>query len=203
MVLLLPLPPKVSNIIVKTKISAFDPKNLPACISQEYDVKHFSNYLSLRLTTFTLVVFPSSGHVNVTGIASFAQIGHIKALVENLFAQRIHKLSIVSSTASGHILCLFPPQSRLQQPFECRYPLDYKKWYALSQRLQAEYSFTFRRGLFPSVIVRNVSDDRGWSGCIQVFKTGSYNVVGCRSKTAIRRAVSTLRWLLQQSQKME
>ena len=201
MTVLLPLPPKISNLIVKTKLGdggGFDVNALPPCIDGERDIKRFSNYITLRLVTFTLVIFPGSGHTNVTGITSFAQLGHLNELLRSVFGPSlVHPLRIVSSTASGKIM-------QIKGGEQTVYRLNYERWYGLSQTHNGVYSFTFKRGLFPSIIIRQrhrrgSQPPQRWSGCIQIFNSGAYNVVGCKTNAAVRDAVSTLAWLLRQS----
>lgn len=190
--MLIPLAPQVSNVIAITKLKDYNKEKLPSYLQQSENVKTFTNYISVKLASLTLVLFPSTGHVNITGIVSFEQLFSAAALINHVFGYHDLKqtdLTVVSSTCSGYIV---NSNSNSNQGYSFR-PTS---WRRLSLQFQGKYTFTFKRGLFPSVIIRNISPAPKWTGCIQLFTSGSYNIVGCKSQKAIEEAVETLKLFL-------
>jgi len=187
--MLLPLPPRVSNVIAVTKLKNYQhPAHFPRCIKEDGEsVSVFENYLSVRLASLTLVLFPSSGHVNVTGIQSFNKLDDATALVSQVFGCQNLSLRVVSSTCSGIIRGVYPNE---------KYKFSPAAWAAAAEQYKDTYTVTIRRGLFASVIIRNITRNPSWSGCIQVFNTGRYNIVGCKEEKANRNAIGSLTALL-------
>jgi TATA-box binding protein (TBP) (component of TFIID and TFIIIB) len=187
--MLLPLPPRVSNVIAVTKLKDYQHQvHFPRCIKDDGEsVTVFENYLSVRLASLTLVLFPSSGHVNITGIQSFNKLDDATALVSHVFGCKSLTLRVVSSTCSGIIHGVNPNE---------KYKFNSTAWVAVAEQYKDMYTVTIRRGLFASVIIRNIARNPSWSGCIQIFNTGRYNIVGCKEEEAIRNAIGSLTALL-------
>ncbi len=186
----IPLPPHVSNVIAVGKLLHFNLCDIPKYLCEIENVHYFSNYVSLRLASLTVVLFPSSGHINATGINSFKRIKDAYALIRHVFPNnpiQNNRLNCVSSTSSGRITSLNSDVS---------FQIDLKLWRNRAKSHHGLYSITIKRGTFSSILIRNLHHTGKWSGCIQVFHTGTYNIMGCKTSFALRRAVGTLRHLL-------
>ena len=180
----IPLPAKTSNVIAITTIPT--KTKVPSYLLP--DIKKFANYFSVKIASLTIIVFPSSGHINITGITSFTQIPDTSQLLNDVFQTKTKpKLNIVSSTSTGKIV----------HTRQLRYRNHPTIWQNIAKIASQKYTISFQRGVFPSVIIRNISRlNPKWSGCIQIFNTGKYNIIGCKSKKAIKNAIASLTYLL-------
>ena len=152
-------------------------------VGQQLLFTDYANFCVIRgLCHLTLIAFAKSGHVNITGVRGFKQLSDILTLLSDVLAISRVKLrstgvKAVSSTATGAV----GHEVNLAR-------LIYKYQAETNKRKLLLY---LQYGHFPSLLIRR-ADRRG---CVQLFCSGKFNIVGCNNEDDIEelwRAVTAL-----------
>ena len=169
---------RVTNVVFKIVIHDLVSRLQQSRVCRHLTFTEYTNFFVIRgLCHLTLIAFTRSGHVNITGVRRFDQLTDILTLLsEVLDSPPDHRLApdlaeIVSSTASGAV----GREVNLAE-LVCRY----------QDRAEVERNellLCLQRGHFPSLLIRRA--DRG--GCVQLFCSGKFNIVGCKNRSDINR----------------
>lgn len=159
---------------IKFHVKLGHPIEIPEKI-HSHMVRH-SNFVVIRFHPLVYVVFPSSGHVNVSGVKDFSGIKDaISQLNSHLHCdiQEEH-IKVDNSTVSGKL--------------SVKTPIDFislirstnKKWFNIS----------IRPHFFPSMVLR--PKVKKSLGTCMVFSTGKFIIVGAKSEKVVKDTYSHL-----------
>ena len=143
-------------------------------IAPELSFKSYTNFDVIRgLCHITLVAFTKSGHTNVTGVRNFEQASHVLNLISQVLREPelvYEDIKFVSSTTTGRLsgkveLAKVALASQLGGIGGSR----------IGKRTRKTPIICLQYGFFPSLIIRH------WDkkGCVQLFCSGKFNIVGC------------------------
>ena len=183
---------EVRTTNVKGHFTVSTPITIPEILQSQ--VKHHGNFWTVRLHHLTsltpissqklvYVVFPTCGHVNVSGIKDFNECDIAKLEFERLFDVRaLSAFNIDNSTSCGKL------------PFAS---LDLLKLYSLvvsGQGPAFPCTISIRPHYFPSVLLRP-------KHCHQIstsilFTNGKFIVIGAKSPAQTARTVHNLQQLV-------
>lgn len=174
---------RITNVVFKINVRDIVFKLRQSKVGALLDFTEYTNFSVIRgLCHLTLIAFTKSGHINITGVRRFDQLRDILILLSNILERDRcldpNKAEIVSSTATGTVGCevnLANLVYRYQTENESENPLS----------LYLQY------GHFPSLLIR----DPKARGCVQLFCSGKFNIVGCKDENSIEklwRAVTAL-----------
>jgi len=167
------LAPTVSNVKIRFKFQA--PIIIPTHLS--HTVVYHNNFLTVRFDSLSCVIFPKSGHVNISGIKDFSCIKEALICFNHQFDSDICEDVIIidNSTASGRLPC---------------HPICIPK--LIGNDL---VTVSIRQQFFPSAVIRpkrRAQEQREDKlATIILFANGKFNIVGGKSERSIHQT-----WLL-------
>lgn len=164
---------RVANVVFKLKVKNISSRLRESKIAPELSFKSYTNFDVIRgLCHITLVAFTKSGHTNVTGVRNFEQASHVLNLISQVLQEPelvYEDIKFVSSTATG----------RLSDRVElAKIALGSQRSIGgsrIDRRTRKTPIICLQYGFFPSLIIRH------WDkkGCVQLFCSGKFNIVGC------------------------
>ena len=169
-------PPTVRNIVVKIRVNDVVARLKKSEVANSLTFKSYSNFCVIKgLCHVTLIAFSKSGHLNITGVRGFHQILAVLCLLSSVLCDPnlLHNCtpSVVSSTVTGR-LAQRVNLHKLTKSCEENSNLS-----AFPIARKGRLVFSLQRGHFPSLLIRQI----GHRGCVQVFCSGKFNIVGCNS----------------------
>ena len=132
-------------------------------------VRH-SNFVVIRVHPLVITVFPSSGHINVSGVRKFRDIKDaVRQLNQHLHCDiEERNITVDNSTASGKL--------QVQLPFN------------FNSLLKVEgknlFNISVRPHFFPSIVLR--PKVKKSLGTCMVFSTGTFIIVGAKSEEGLK-----------------
>ncbi len=167
---------------VKFHFAVNHPLSIPDHLLNRESTKKHVNFFVIWLKTFVYIIFPSAGHVNVSGVPSFESISIALKEFNAQFGYAIQRsdIKIDNTTASGRFA-----------------RFDFPKLLKHCSKNHPDYRISVRTDFFPSIILRpsslsrrqNLSGSVGLSTCI-IFSNGKYIIVGAKSIDSIRHTFS-------------
>lgn len=167
--------PHIKNVKIHFKTEC-KPVKIPLHLKNK--IKEYSNFVCIRFKPFVFIIFPKSGHVNVSGICSFSNIKTALNQFNSQFETNIQEenISVDNITASGK---LSKEKIRLQD-------LNYSS---------LPVTVFIRPYYFPSAIIRHIHDKNKQTHrlpSIILFTNGKYIIVGGRSVEEVEKSFQTL-----------
>ena len=164
---------RVANVVFKLRVKNISSRLRESKIAPELNFKSYTNFDVIRgLCHITLVAFTKSGHTNVTGVRNFEQASHVLNLIAQVLQEPelvYEDIKFVSSTATG----------RLSDKVElAKVALGSQRGIGgsrINRRTRRTPIICLQYGSFPSLIIRH----RDKKGCVQLFCSGKFNIVGC------------------------
>ena len=164
----------------------------PICVPERWkkNVTQHSNFWTFRpghpvLENLVYIVFPSAGHVNVSGLKDFHDSDTVKNYFAHLFeVKALSEVSVDNSTSSGdtqeHVNLIRLYQKITTSQFLSTYPC----------------TISIRPHYFPSALVRPKRCSRQFISTCIVFNNGKFVVVGSKSEAQTARTVNNLKQFL-------
>ena len=155
-------------MVFKITVRDIIPKLRICSVSDQLEFREYTNFVVIRgLCHVTLIAFTKSGHTNVTGVRSFRQASYFLRLLSQVIGQpelsRDCPVTFVSSTATG----------RLRREVKLAGLVD--RHYSRRVGQPGDLCLNLQYGHFPSLLIRRPSK----KGCVQLFCSGKFNIVGC------------------------
>ena len=180
---------RLTNVVFKVKITNIVSELKRSKIAKHLSFTDYANFSVIRgICHLTLIAFTKSGHVNITGVRSFDQVRDILMLLSDVIDRpsiridNIQEVEIVSSTTTGTV----DREVNLARiVYRYQNDNDYNDIYESPDQDHTEACIWLRKeslllylqyGHFPSLIIRHPQQ----KGCIQLFCSGKFNIVGCR-----------------------
>ena len=163
--------PIVSNIKFRFTIQCESMSALVTLLKERFNARTYGNFAVLRIVRTTYTVY-SNKCVNVTGVRNFSLMQEaVQLFCSAIGISQEHDTSptiIDNLTANGHF------QQRVSLFELCQ---------TINANPQRSFQPTFNPNYFPGAILRS------GQGTITVFGTGSYVVVGCKTRDKIETLV--------------
>ena len=170
-------PPTVRNIVFKIRVKDIVAKLKSCEVASSLTFKSYSNFCVIKgLCHVTLVAFFKSGHLNITGVRGFHQILAVLSLLSNVLQEPNLLCSGLPSVVSSTVTAKLARDVNLYELTKlCERNID--RFQSLAVVGGGRLVFSLQRGHFPSLLIRQL--DR--RGCVQIFCSGRFNIVGCNS----------------------
>jgi len=172
--------PKVHNVKIRLKLPTS--VDIPDHLSDGV-VRH-NNFISMKVEKYSCIIFLKSGHVNISGIKDFADIKEAVCCFNRHFGTDVQEDNIIidNSTASGQLSCKSICLPKLRSNPLC---------------IEGTITVSIRPHYFPSALIRqtckshNHKQSNNIAGeklsTIILFANGKFNIVGCKSESAIHK----------------
>lgn len=172
---------------VKGHFSVDTPISAPPDALANY-VRFHSNFWTVRPPgegNLVYVVFPKSGHVNVSGIKDFEETELARVKFEKLFGARsTGAFCVDNSTAVGAI------------PFQNVSPAGLYKTVVEQQHFPFPCTVSIRPHYFPSVLLRPKHRCRHRISTVILFSNGKFIIVGAKRPSQIACTVHNLKQII-------
>ncbi len=157
----------ISNVKCRVTTTPFE---IPPDIEKKS--RKCKNFYSTTIDSYSFIIFPKNGCINISGVKSFAGINRIPPLIFHHFHLNIcpDNITVDNSTASGNLL---PVQ-----------PLHLHKL-----KVTEGWFIHIRPHVFPAAVIRKKVQKKG---SIILFTNGKFIIVGGKSLTDIENAYKTL-----------
>lgn len=187
---------EVSICNVKGHFSVSTPISVPNDIAKI--IVHHGNFWTVRPpghSKLVFVVFPASGHVNVSGIRNFALTHAATKIFEDLFDTKItSELHIDNSTASGRLAVGVGSANDEDQQ-----QLQLTRLFGNLDRLAFPCTVSIRPHYFPSALLRPLKralSDPDLISTSILFTNGKFIIVGSKTEAQVARTFQNLNQLV-------
>lgn len=184
--------PKTSNVVVRFNagcvITTSTLEELAWCARS---IKLYHNFVTVRPWTSqeqdvrtVFVIFPKSGHVNVSGIRGFDRVGHALTAFNSVFKTNIgpERVTVSNSTSSGRLktrLDIVRLRRFVETDPDCK---------------RDNITLGLRPHSFPGALLR-----RKGSASAILFANGKYTIIGAKSREEVTSCLCTVNALVEAS----
>lgn len=169
-------PPTVRNIVFKIRVRDIVAKLKNSEAARNLTFKSYSNFCVIRgLCHVTLIAFLKSGHLNITGVRGFHQILAVLSLLSSVLQEPDLLCNGAPAVVSSTVTAQLAEKVNLSELTKlCEENND-----LLTSDISREgrLVFSLQRGHFPSLLIRQI----GQAGCVQLFCSGKFNIIGCKT----------------------